>query len=803
MTIRNYTHLMLLMAAMTASLSLTSCKDDDKDQSNNGGNEKSEEQYEQELLGWNVITQLTGQTIAPDGWESMTFDPTIGTAKEGDPYTRIVATNDMETAASRFSALIGQPSLINETTVGYNYNLEGVGSLVYQRGSENSEYLAQVTVDVKQTPRLKKILYMTPEQMGNNGNFTGSAYYRFGDVVSKKNSDGLTEYWICVRPAIGQEGKEESHWVTISELPTKNIYSYSKNGSSWYLPTGLGTNTEHMQSFVDMLFAMLRTDTWVNGVAGKKNYFGDLRSAKSYRYHDLYFWGRVNQAWMNLGLYDKIFGPYETSMADLTKSLSGTGISLLYEGYHWKWGWEPKLVQGTYTLKDSQMHTVEWTKPQKNVQNLNIDFRNPKACNGPFFDNDKKARFIIRHAKGSEMAGKNYSVKTSLGKDYTDVYVYNRYFYQSLADMIYDLSQEPEDLTPKKGYYQIGDMIKDNQGHVWICIQPAGSTEAWTTIRGYVATDKAWFVCFDPDIFKLSDHMDMSFNNYAYNTITSEQVTPIGYVMTQLAYNAVWQHLKSKQTVVPSGYLSVLNDIIEFARVDFSKMFTLRDSSYVNASGNSVSELTACTTFAVSDECSRNLGQRLVRFMMDGTYSKTNDHRDWVYRTDTHYKKTIDSNDPHGYTDANMFLGELTKRDKVEQYAREEWTYTKYWSAEADKRSSPRTTIESQSFKLKDYFWYPAFKGFESNKGSMYNEPIIFCCLKSVYDNGEQPTKFVFNDNIETPYVPYHLVNNSYLSGKAQRNDDSDSWGTAYWQSEYAISHFQNNGEELYPPILQ
>lgn len=67
-------------------------------------------------------------------------------------YTRIVATNTMESAATRFAELAGNPPGFSENTSDYNYSIEGIGKLSYQRGSENGQYLAQVTVDLKQVP---------------------------------------------------------------------------------------------------------------------------------------------------------------------------------------------------------------------------------------------------------------------------------------------------------------------------------------------------------------------------------------------------------------------------------------------------------------------------------------------------------------------------------------------------------------------------------------------------------------------------------------------------------------------------
>ena len=206
---------------MGLGMGVASCSDSDKNEASPGGGENEPQvENEQEELGWSLISQLTDERIAPAEWTDKTFEPTIGEALEGEPYTRVVSTNDVETAAARFAELAGNPAGFSEVMSGYSYSVEGMGTLTYKRGSETEPYLAQVDVDLKQVPHLKKILYLTPEQQGNNS-VEATAYYRFGDVVK----DGEGSYWVCVRPSFDPEGKGDSHWITVSTpLPDKNVY---------------------------------------------------------------------------------------------------------------------------------------------------------------------------------------------------------------------------------------------------------------------------------------------------------------------------------------------------------------------------------------------------------------------------------------------------------------------------------------------------------------------------------------------------------------------------------------------------
>ena len=58
---------------MGVGMGIASCSDDDKSDDNSGSGEKTESELEQEALGWTLITQLTDERKAPEGWENMTF----------------------------------------------------------------------------------------------------------------------------------------------------------------------------------------------------------------------------------------------------------------------------------------------------------------------------------------------------------------------------------------------------------------------------------------------------------------------------------------------------------------------------------------------------------------------------------------------------------------------------------------------------------------------------------------------------------------------------------------------------------
>ena len=419
---------------MGLGMGVASCSDSDKSDNKPGGEDEPQVVNEQEELGWTLISQLTDEATAPAGWMDKTFEPTIGKAVDGDPYTRVVATNDVETAAARFAELAGNPAGFSEIMTGYSYSLEGVGKLTYKRGSATEPYLAQVDVDLKQVPHLKKILYQTPEQQGNNGSFDGAAYYRFGDVVK----DGQGSYWVCVRPSFGPEGKGDSHWISVSTpLPDENTYHYKYKDTDYYLPTGLGKSLEHMQNLCEMLYAMIYPDKWLSNLSSspRPKFFHDFDFSKNYKYHNIYFWKRVAEAWEanDQALYAKVFKcskeKLQAAMDDPDK-----GLNFVYNGYSWKTGWNGGVYHAQFTNgtgKESNMHKMKDDGAvKKYLKDMPVDFRN-----GPdekFFD-DGRLRFILRYKTGKQLGGGKYHEKTAIS-NVVGEYVYNEMHKVNLND---------------------------------------------------------------------------------------------------------------------------------------------------------------------------------------------------------------------------------------------------------------------------------------------------------------------------------------------------------------------------------
>ena len=414
-----------LMAALMCGLglSVTSCKDDDDDSKSE--EQQQQEQEQQASKFWSVVGQLVSSDDYTADYADKTFEPTYGTADATNETTRIVETNDMQTAARRFSDLVG--ASIDENTPSYTYSDPEVGTLTYTRGGTADDW-ATVDVNIKQVPRLRKIIYREGGE-GTNASFAGKAWYRFGDVVSRTLDNGKVEYWICVRPAFGPEKKGDSHWVCLNYLPPKNFFNYSYDSKSWTVPTGIGTDKENMQNLAEMLYAITRPEQWYNNA---NNYhtdgklwgfsglpiFADFKKA-NVMYHNQYFWQKVADGWTKHGVDDKAMN---VQLGDLADRIDREGIHLLYEGYSWwtKTSWNCKLWQASYTNgtknDEKNLHHAEYKDITKRMQDIKFDCTKMGSSTDnyiQFFDNDGKYRWVIRHATGKELNGGSQPAPTS------------------------------------------------------------------------------------------------------------------------------------------------------------------------------------------------------------------------------------------------------------------------------------------------------------------------------------------------------------------------------------------------------
>ena len=742
---------------LALGMTLASCKDDEEP--GTGGEPRTEEEQTRTEQWWNVVSQLAETNQFPENWQTATFEPTIGEASETDPYTRIVPTNDLATAAQRFADLTN--TYVDETTVGYEWTNSEVGSLTYKRGGPNDTYLAQVDVALKQMPTLKRILYMTPEQIGENGSFAGTAYYRFGDVV-KKESNGQTEYWVCVRPAFGPEGKEDSHWVCLNVLPDKNVQEYPGNGSvytdkngvqwNWKMPTGLGNSKEHMENFAEMLAAIHNPTQYfaVLGQDTKAKIFHDF-SRKNLQYHNEFFWQNVKRGWTDNTIFYKVFGLTEDA---LFQAVNQAGLRFIYNGHSWwyKSSWKCSLYEASYTgqnLKTSQYKTVV-TNMQGKEFNIKSFYNHPSSNTNFFGDNNK--RFVLRYATGKQLCqdanGKNgsYNVKTALS-NCEDVYVYNRYFYKDAPNGFCDLNKDPEvstSIAETRGFFQPGTVIQDAQGNKWICYQ------GWcnnSDMNVQSLDRKAHFISFDAvdgreEYIDYAENSDYDSGEFATNVPTESEAFMIAYMLAQAASPA-----SSSATALNVG-------LKDYMGVEPTDLVIQRDSVVTFGGTNAKASIVSTNIAYIPQGGRKNGRQPILRYVMDGTRVAGNRvagkdpyryhyfYQKYSPETDAfHLGATLDACDSWEFT--NQLAYSPVEGDRWSRCAHPNST-ARDWEFSIDDSYSGQYNWSLYKYDTQNKRWLNRDRRYTNRNGlgvsgpkylSVYYEPVLFVTTMTIDDD--------------------------------------------------------------------
>ncbi len=757
-------------------ITVTSCSDDDEPNDKPKTEAEKEQEAQQKASKfWSVVGQLVSVDDATEDYEGKTFEPTYGIADPTNATTRIVNTNDMKTAAQRFANLVDAKG-INENTASYKWSDPEIGSMTYNKGGTAAEW-ATVDVDIKAVPGLQKIIYREGGE-GDNGKFEGKAYYRFGDVVSrqvevkydqKKNNDDrgiVTEYWICVRPAFGPEGKEDSHWVCVNTVGDKN-YKYYKasTGDNYWLPTALKTDKENMQNFAELLYAICNPTTWYGNVEAKHTdgklwgfsgvpFFTDFKKANLHLHNDR-FWQSVQQGWKDNMVVQKALNMEDM---DVLKNIVGyDGVRLLYNGYSWWFttSWNCELWEAVYTngTKDEElnMHHAEYNNLEKDMKNVKFDVREMgrKTENYDGFFRDSKTRWAIRHATGKELASnKKFDVKLPI-EGVKEEYRYYRDVYR-----VTDLTQAPEatagpnetieNSTEDAGHYMLGDVLEDDGGDRWFCIAGSPKSDLYPNAPEQLAT----FVSFD---------------NVALDLITEDNMMDVAMKLSELYALLSGSEENSGIQLTVSKLGKIGEHILNYTGVDLRKIYMVRDSVWEFTNYNTKikyqsKSVNAFFNLAYNNPESRS--QAIARVITDVTQAGTKrmscqgisgSIQNWQYRVYKHYE-VYDTTRMAGPTENErsvgmtlwqspwasatdkMYLSDVTSQQKIDKYAAaDKWVRLPQETPGGIVPGGPRTKAETTA-RGEDYLW--KYTDFATTKTSIFNEPVLFLRVKYIVDKG-------------------------------------------------------------------
>ena len=776
------------MAATVCALgfAVTSCKDDDKD---NGGGEPTAEEIavEHAETFWSVAANLVSPFDVTTEYGNKTFEPTIGSPLNGNSTIRVVSTGDLAAAAKRFADLTGAP--VDENTTTYTYEDDAVGTLVYTK-TNDATTLAKVDVSIKQIPHLQQIVYMTPEQMGTNGTFKGNSYYSFGDVILRYNKDDQPEYWVCVRPALGPAGKEDTHWMTVSKLPQDNLKLLEEDLSIVaQVPTQLGKNEEHMQNLAEMLYAMFNPEQWQSNIEEYSDYgllgakglpiFHDMKPERV-QYFNKYFWTLLEKDWEKNELFQMIFGYSAEQMKGYVNSADG--LFLLGKGYTGKVGlyqWNFKNGDGS----KSNLHDMKYSVVKKTGTLLNSaklyygeQYNDNHWVNEAFFG-DPNPRFVIRIATGKQLAGQDpgprFSLATNTNK-ITDTFVFNKVHNVTISPNIDPKVYTEQDVNGgdegyEHGLYQPGDVLQDEMGDKWMCIFGA----ACDNVFGF-RDRTAWFVSFDriqhDNIVKEKDLMEMAhrFTFGVYHSMTDREDS---YGFKGADRRGQWQ----------TAY--------DYAGIDMSKLWVHRDTTWTfTADGrtyNSKADKNLMTNIVYVGDDGKLKLLRCIADNSQGGSERTAAKGPSGKAYDTpkmrfykHYE-TFDPSQmeplnedekalsmtmwlkPWVITNDEMHFEDLSNQAKVEKYAaNDKWvTLPLHGTTE---RQKPKTNANNSVYGRGQYEYDTKTKDFYTpGLTGIFKEPVLIMRLMKVTDNGGTTPNLTAQDGTKLTVVK--LVENRYL----------------------------------------
>ena len=219
------------MATLVCSLclSVTSCKDDDKDNNGKGGEEQEtyedlstleNDQLADLVAAW---TDANRDDLNGTEWLNNTYEPTVGLAlDESQPGIRSIAASTIEGADSIAASMLGTLGIDYEKPAGFTYSNSQVGTVEYSHGEGNT--LGTISVKIRQIPVLQEIRLV--KELGENAK-AKKPYYKCGDIVKYKN-----RFYVCVS---NHKYGQEARFITVNDQDT-----HTKGKFTW---KGVGNDT--------------------------------------------------------------------------------------------------------------------------------------------------------------------------------------------------------------------------------------------------------------------------------------------------------------------------------------------------------------------------------------------------------------------------------------------------------------------------------------------------------------------------------------------------------------------------------
>ena len=749
-------YLILLAAAFVF---LPSCERQEPQEFDEGGNVVSKEDR-----FWAVVGQLVSPDSYTADYKGKTFRPAIGVPEDGDESVRVVLVNSPYAAASHYNDIVR--ANIDEDTRTHTFYDPEVGTLEWNLDG-SGKYWATVDVSIAAIPSLRQIVFRSPQQGDSNGSVgdDGSAWYRFGDVIQRQR-DGITEYWVCIRPAFGKEGKGDSHWMSVSPLPDENIWPYYKegkpftasNGFDYSLPWKVGSSATYMQVLAEMLYAIYFPHEWHTNCTNysTESMFGNPSGLPIFKdfhvsrlkWHNEAFWTNVQTAWKKLGVCKTVFGITDNEMMAALKSPEG--IFFLYDTSSWTTSFsnKPKVYQAQYRLvtnepKKMNMHsqtldpvsnqvvTPKSTTPSST--NYPFDIKKEVTVSTPYvvkehFFGDKSPRWIIRIKSGEELSSSGKwdpqqpipGFEPVRGGEFYRYYV-NVFPEKSLMDQpeISDLrrgvvndpsSWSKTDFTGDH-YYELGDVLKDEDGRKWIVIGVSGGNQQYSPKSPFA------------ELISFEGIQAGSGNAVASNIATKDQA--------QRAAVWLWFLGKSANLGDNANAQPIFDNIKNLAGVDFK---TLTQLLYAQGNNGNIIPL---QHFSVAYYEPGSTQQHLLRYVVADGAANEKYTSVWsrypsakVSSVDKYQEMSSSQ-----FTTTDIYLQDIANSSKVSSYG-DDAVARASTDANASVPRPYRTQPDTRAGNVTNYFYNSSTWTAGTQPVGMWNEPVLFFRCTSIYDRG-------------------------------------------------------------------
>ena len=392
------------------------------------------------------------------------------------------------------------------------------------------------------------------------------------------------------------------------------------------LPKSLATNREHMQNLAEMLYAMTNPRDWASNLSTNNGYktlkyFRDFNYEKLFPYNDDFFFYKVANGWERKELFNELFG---LSREQLAAELRQGGLNLVYSSATMS---SNKIQLPVATYKGTNLKTEALTKTgeewltqfdiQEQMQYGYITYTDAGG---------QHKAWLVRYATGATLCkGSQEAASFDKYKRLTnceDIFVYHRdgaMLKMSENDLKSTAPEENNTATvstnaPKDGLgtYQIGDVVKDEWGNRWACLNGSPYSPDYTP----TCTDRdAWFISVD------FNDIDITGNTVA-GLPKEEDLPMLTHIFSIFIDSQASANDPRIKLLKPAdGFIGMeLESMAYYGGIDWHKLMVCRDSVFTfQSKGGEYESTSRNTMFFLAYDDGNTDKQAVARIITDVT----------------------------------------------------------------------------------------------------------------------------------------------------------------------------------------